>query len=131
MLRRGSPHPTASELEILSVLWHKGPSTVRQVHETLLADRQTALTTTLKILQVMTEKGLVVRTQTRPHQFTAATPQEKTQAGLLNDLVSRAFDGSVHQLLLRAVERGNLSAEELEEVRKLIDNLRNDRKGGR
>ena len=131
MPRRVSPHPTASELEILAVLWRKGPSTVREVHEALQADRETALTTTLKILQVMTQKGLVVPTQTRPHRFTAARPQAKTQAGLLNDLVSRAFDGSVHQLLLRAVEGGNLSAEELEEVRKLIDNIRKGRKGGR
>ena len=131
MLKRGSPHPTASELDILSVLWQKGPCTVRAVHETLQADRDTAMTTTLKILQVMTEKGLVVRTEARPHQFSAALPEEKTQAGLVNDLVNRAFSGSVQKLLVRAVEASNLSAEELNEVRKLINAMRREQKGGR
>ena len=131
MPRRPSSHPTEAELEVLTVLWRLGPSTVRRVHETLQADRRTGLTTTLKILQVMTEKGLTVRNDTRPHRYTAAVPQEKTQAGLLGDLVNRAFDGSVGKLLIRAVEDGGLDAKELRQVRKLIDEMRKGKRGKR
>ena len=124
MPRRSSPHPTEAELEILSVLWRSGPSTVREVHEVLQADRQTGLTTTLKLLQVMTEKGLATRDeQARPHRYSAATPEKKTQAGLLGELARK--------LLVRAVEEGVLSAEELGDIRKLIDRVRKDQGGGR
>jgi predicted transcriptional regulator len=94
---------------------------VREVHEILQTDRRTGLTTTLKILQVMEDKGLVTRNESRPHRYGAAVPEEKTQAGMLNDLVRRAFNGSVSKLLIRAVEDGNLSSEELQEIRRLID----------
>ena len=129
MPRRPSPHPTEAELEVLNVLWRDGPCTVRAVHETLQADRQTGLTTTLKILQVMTEKHLTVRSDSRPHLYTPAVPEEKTQAGLLNDLVRKAFDGSVRKLLIRAVEDATLDAEELREIQKLIGNIRKDKRG--
>ena len=129
MPRRSSPHPTEAELEVLSVLWRRGPSTVREVHETLQADRQTCLTTTLKIMQVMEEKGLVTRGESRPSRYTPAVPEDKTQAGLLNDLVERAFDGSVRKLLIRAVEDANLNSEELDHIRRLIDSLRRDKRG--
>ena len=125
MPRRSSPHPTEAELEVLAVLWQRGPSTVREVHETLQADRQTSMTTTLKILQVMTEKGFTVRDEERrPHRYSPSAPAEKTQAGLLADLVQRAFGGSVQKLLVRAVEAGGLTSDELREVRKLIDSVR-------
>jgi predicted transcriptional regulator len=129
MPARTSANPTEAELEILSVLWRRGPSTVRDVHQVLQADRETGLTTTLKILQVMTEKGLATRTDSRPQVYSAAKPREKTQAGLLSELVRKAFDGSVGKLMIRAVEDGGLSAAELEEVQKLIDAARGDQKG--
>jgi len=132
MPRRSSPHPTEAELEILSVLWRSGPSTVREVHETLQADRQTSLTTTLKLLQVMTEKGRVTRDEeARPHRYSAAKPEKRTQAGLLDELARRAFGGSMRKLLVRAVEEGDLSAEELGDIRKLIDRARRDQRGDR
>src|SRR5687768_2770213 len=103
MPARTSAHPTEAELEILSILWRRGPSTVRDVHEVLQADRDTSMTTTLKILQVMTEKGLTSRSDSRPQLYRAAKAAEKTQAGLLKDLVRKAFDGSVRKLMIRAV----------------------------
>ena len=131
MPRRSSPYPTEAELEILNVLWSSGPSTVRQVHQSLQADRNTSLTTTLKLLQVMTDKGLTIRDEdARPHRYTPAQPEAKTQAGLLNDLASRAFDGSVSKMLVRAVEDGGLSRSELAEIRKLIDAVGRNTRGG-
>ena len=103
---------------------------MREVHETLQADRQTSMTTTLKILQVMVEKSLAVRKEEiRPHRYTPALPEEKTQAGLLNDLARRAFGGSVSKMLIRAVEDARLTGSELREIRKLIDGTRKDKRG--
>ncbi len=127
MPRRTSTHPTEAELEILNVLWRQGPSTVRQVHEHLQTARRTGLTTTLKMLQLMTEKGLTVRDDLRPSRFSAAIAEEKTQAGLLGDLVKKAFDGSVSKLLVRAIEDGELGREELREIQRLIDSLQRKR----
>jgi predicted transcriptional regulator len=121
MPKRPSPYPTEAELEILNVLWRSGDRTVREVHEALQADRRTTLTTTLKLLQIMTEKGLVIADDARPHRYTAAASEEKTQAGLLDDLTRRAFDGSASKLLVRAVEHGNLTREELDEMQQLIN----------
>lgn len=130
MPRRSSSHPTEAELEVLNVLWQRGPSTVREVHETLQADRQTSMTTTLKILQVMVDKGLAVRDeQSRPHRYTPTLPEEKTQAGLLDDLARRAFGGSVSKMLIRAVEDTRLTGSELRKIRKLIDGTRKDKRG--
>jgi BlaI family penicillinase repressor len=127
---RPSSHPTEAELEILNVLWRRGPSTVREVHEALQADRTTGLTTTLKLLQVMTEKGLVTRgDEPRPHRYAPASPEETTQAGLLGDLAQRAFEGSLRKLLIRAVEDGDLDSDELEELQALIDNIREGQRG--
>ncbi len=132
MPRRPSPHPTEAELEILNVLWRRGPRTVRQVHEALQADRETTLTTTLKLLQVMTEKGLSTRdAAARPHRYIATKPEKRTQAGLLDELARRAFGGSMRKLLVRAVEEGDLSAEELDDIQKLVDKLRKGQRGGR
>jgi len=120
MPKRSSSLPTEAELEILNVLWQRGPSTVREVHEVLQADRTTAMTTTLKIIQYMEAKGLVRRDEGRPARFMAAIGREKTQAGLLGDLVRRAFDGSVRKLLVRAVEDVGISPDEYDQLRKLI-----------
>ncbi len=130
MPKRPSLYPTEAELEILQVLWEKGPSTVRQVHDALQGPRKTGLTTTLKLLQVMEEKGFVVRSDERPAKFRPAAPQEQTQAGLLEDLVQKAFDGSMRKLLVRAVQDGALSGKELAELRGLIDQVK-PRKGGK
>ena len=125
MPRRAASQPTEAQLEILNILWHSGPSTVRRVHECLQADRKTGLTTTLKMLQVMAEKGLVVRDDdVRPQLYAPAKPKEETQAGLLSDLADRAFNGSVRRLLVRAVEEGDLTRAELDEIRALIDSVR-------
>ena len=130
MPRRASSQPTEAELEILNVLWQQGPSTVRQVHETLQADRHTSLTTTLKMLQVMTIKDLVVREDTsRPHKYRPSLPEGKVQLQLLDDLVQRAFGGSASRMLVRAISGKRLTKEELQEIRKLIDAIRKEAGG--
>jgi predicted transcriptional regulator len=131
MARRSSPFPAEFELEILSILWREGEQTVRQVHEALQADgRGTSLTTTLKTMQIMVEKGFLTSGDARPRRYSAAIPAEETQAGLLRNLVQKAFDGSVRKLMVRAVQDAGLSAEELREIRRLIDSARTGKKGG-
>ncbi len=130
MPRRSSSHPTEAELEILNVLWRSGASTVREVHEALQADRKTGMTTTLKLLQIMADKGLVTRDdEIRPHRYSAAKPEKKTQAGLLDELARRAFGGSMRKLLIRAVEEGDLSPEELGKIRILVNKACEDQRG--
>ena len=132
MPHRPSAHPTEAELEILSVLWEHGPSTVRQVHEILQADRETALTTTLKMLQVMTEKGVTRRMgDSRPQRYRAVKPRRKTQSGLLNELAQRAFGGSMKDLLLRAVEASDISPDELAGIRKIVNDANDEQKGNK
>src|SRR5919112_934479 len=117
-----SPRPTDAELAILRVLWERGPSTVRQVHEVLGRERPTAYTTALKLLQIMTEKGLVRRDETdRSHVYHARLSEEQTQRQLIRDLVDRAFGGSASKLVMQALAAKRTSAEELTEIRKLID----------
>jgi predicted transcriptional regulator len=111
--------PTDAELAILRVLWTRGPSTVRQVAEAL--GRETGYTTALKFLQIMTEKGLVVRDEAdRTHIYEAAYTQHQTQRQLVTDLLDRAFDGSAAQLVLQALSTNKASPEELDEIRKLL-----------
>lgn len=129
MPRRVSDLPAESELEVLSVIWKEGPCTVRRIHEILQADgRQTSLTTTLKTVQIMEEKGFLTGDESRPRVYGASAPAERTQAGLLNKLARIAFGGSVGNLLMRAVKEGDLSNAELKEIRKLIDSA--SKKGG-
>jgi predicted transcriptional regulator len=121
MARRPTPRPTDAELAILRVLWERGPSTVRQVHDVLSANREFAYTTTLKLLQLMTEKGVAVREEDgRVHLYRAAVAQEETQRHLIRDLVDRAFGGSPSQLVMQALAATPASAEELREIRRLL-----------
>ena len=114
------PQPTDGELAILRVLWERGPCTVRQVHEIL--DRDTGYTTVLKLLQIMTEKGLVRRDESqRTHIYAAARSAEVTQRQLLSDLLDKAYAGSAAQLVLQALSARRTSAAELREIRKLLD----------
>lgn len=124
-MTRTAQRPTEAELEILRVLWERGPSTVRQVHESMAAVRDTGYTTTLKLMQIMAEKGLVTRDESaRTHVYTARVSQETTQRQLVNDLVDRAFGGSAAELVLRALSSHKTSDEELQEIRRLIDDAR-------
>ena len=121
MARRPTPRPTDAELSILGVLWERGPSTVRQVHDILSADREFAYTTTLKLLQLMTEKGVAMREEDgRVHLYRAAVAQEETQRHLIRDLVDRAFGGSPSRLVMQALAATPASAEELREIRRLL-----------
>ena len=111
----------------MRVLWERGPATVRQVHEAL-ADRETGYTTTLKLMQIMADKGLVRRNETaRTHVYSAIAGQEQTQRQLVQDLVDRAFGGSAAQLVLRALSPEHATDAELKDIRKLIDDYREKR----
>lgn len=121
--------PTRSELELLRILWSKGPSTVREVHGLLGPDRGAGYTTVLKLLQIMTEKGLVTRDESRrSHIYQAYESEEATQSQLVGDLVDRAFGGSSLNLVMRALSERRATPEELDEVRRLLDDL--DSPGG-
>lgn len=116
--------PTDAELEILRVLWERGPSTVREVQEVLSAQREVGYTTALKLLQIMYEKGLVRRDESaRTHVYEAGVAQDRTQNALLGDLVDRAFGGSASALVLGALSSKPASKEELAEIRRLLDEL--------
>ena len=121
-----APRPTDAELAILRVLWERGPSTVRQVHEVLVVRvGQTAYTTALKLLQIMTEKGLVRRDDTdRSHVYSPRLSEEQTQRQLVRDLLDRAFGGSSSKLVLQALNARRATPEELGEIRKLIETRR-------
>ena len=112
--------PTDGELAILRVLWSLGPCTVRQVAEAL--GRDTGYTTALKLLQIMTEKGLVLRDESeRTHIYRAASTEDQTQRQLVTDLLDRAFGGSAATLVLQALATNKATPEELAEIRKLLD----------
>ncbi len=114
--------PTKLELTILRVLWEKGPGSVREIQARLSESRETGYTTALKMLQIMTEKGLVDRDESvRPQIYRAKFSQEKTQKQLLQDLIQRAFGGSVKALVMQAVSTKKSSPEDLEAIEKLLD----------
>jgi predicted transcriptional regulator len=127
------PRPTDAELAILRVLWTRGPSTVRQVHESLVKERPSAYTTALKMLQIMTEKGLVERDESdRTHIYRARLSEEQTQQQLVGDLLDRAFGGSASKLVMQALATTRATPDELREIRQLIERRsrgerRNDR----
>ena len=116
------PNPTNAEFEILRVLWHRGPSTVREVHESLEGDRQVGYTTVLKLLQIMAEKGLVTRDESaRSHVYRAAVTEEATTRRMVSDLLDRAFEGSALRLVMQALAARPASREELQRIRALLD----------
>ena len=116
------PRPTDAELEILTVLWSRGPATVREVHEAIAARKPTQYTTILKLLQIMAEKGLVRRNEKqRAHIYEAARPREWTQRQLAGDLLQRAFNGSAKSLLMGALSARKASKQELLEIRRLLE----------
>ena len=122
------PRPTDSELAILTILWERGPSTVRQVHEALAGTRDTGYTTTLKLMQIMADKGLVTRNESaRTHVYAAVASEQQTQRQLVKDLVDRAFGGSAAALVLQALNAEGATPAELREIRKLIDDYREKR----
>jgi predicted transcriptional regulator len=121
---RPLPRPTAAELAILRELWRLGPSTVRQVHDALERTEPTTYTTTLKQLQIMTEKGLVLRDDSeRAHVYRARQAVDATRGQLLDDLLDRAFEGSAGRLVLQALSSRPASREDLAEIRRLLDEL--------
>ena len=131
MPKQDVPRPTDAELEILNVLWQRGAATVREVHDELSARKATLYTTVLKTLQIMTEKGLVERDESqRAHLYRARLAQDETQRQLLNDLLARAFDGSASKLVMQALSAKEASAEELTEIRALLDAFERGRVAG-
>ncbi len=117
--------PTDGELAILQVLWDQGPATVRQVHEALFAARETGYTTTLKLMQIMAEKGLVVRDQSaRTHVYTAKFTRDETQQRLVSDLMDRAFGGSAAELVMQVLSTHPTSADELQDIEQMIAEFR-------
>jgi len=122
------PQPTRTELNILNILWDKGPSTVREVHEALNQIETSGYTTALKMLQVMHQKGQVVRDDSqRAHVYAAATSKDETQQQFLTDLADRLFDGSTSRLVMQAL--GNSAAasqEEVDSIRQLLERLEGD-----
>jgi BlaI family transcriptional regulator, penicillinase repressor len=114
--------PTASELEILRVLWARGPSTVREVHEALSEQKELGYTTVLKLLQIMTTKGTVRRNEEqRAHVYEACRPEADTKRQLVGDVLQRVFEGSASELMIHALEGRRTSKKELEELRRLLD----------
>jgi predicted transcriptional regulator len=127
--KRQLPRPTDSELAILRVLWQRGPSTVREVHEQLNQDAATGYTTTLKLLQIMAEKGLVVRNEEeRAHVYETKQSEQRTQRQLLGDLADRAFGGSAAKLVMQALTGRKATAEELRTIREMLDELEGEAK---
>jgi BlaI family transcriptional regulator, penicillinase repressor len=123
---RGRPadRPTDAELEILRVLWERGPCTVGQVQQALQAARPTGYTTALKLMQIMAGKGLLVRDEgRRPHVYCPRVAAEETQRTLVRDLLDRAFAGAADQLVMRALGAKEVSAGELARIRELLDEM--------
>ena len=125
-MSKSSPRkPTDAELAILQVLWERGPSSVREVHDVLSRDRSFAYTTTLKFLQIMTDKDLVLREdQGRHHLYRARQPQKDTQRRLVRELIDRAFGGSISGLVVQALATKRATPAELREIRRLLSSLK-------
>jgi len=124
MARHKTLRPTDRELAILRILWDSGPSTVRQVNEAMNKDEDTGYTTTLKLMQIMTEKRLLVRDESdRQHVYKPTSTEERTQKQLVGDLLERAFSGSAEKLVMRALSAKKVSAKELTRIKKLLNEL--------
>jgi len=128
-MTRSPQKPTASELEILRVLWGRGPSTVREVHEALSEKKSLGYTTVLKLLQIMTTKGTVRRNETqRAHVYAACLPAEQTKRQLAGDMLQRVFEGSASQLMMHALAGNRASRDEIEEIRRMLDEYERSRR---
>ncbi|MCA9043828.1 MAG: BlaI/MecI/CopY family transcriptional regulator [Planctomycetaceae bacterium] len=124
MTAKNEMRPTQVELDILQLLWKQGPSTVRAVHDVLSQGKELTYTSTLKTMQVMHEKGLVVRDESqRSHIYEAAVQQKSTQRQFVSDLVDRVFGGATEQLVVQALSSRRVSKDEIAEIRKLLDEL--------
>jgi predicted transcriptional regulator len=129
MADRPTPRPTDAELAILNVLWEHGPCTVREVHDALSSMQDSGYTTTLKLMQIMTDKGLVVRDESnRAHIYSPRSSAQKTQRQLLGDLIDRAFGGSPAQLVMQALSATKASTEELSAIRQMLDQMEEETK---
>ena len=118
--------PTESELEILQILWHKGSPTVREVHEELSKTKEAGYTTTLKLMQIMNEKGLVRRDDSvKTHIYQPAVSKEKTQKHLLGKMINSLFGGSATELVIQALGNHKASEDELNEIQKLLTEMKN------
>lgn len=127
MARRKNSRPTDRELTILRILWDNGPSTVRQVNEAMSQDGDTGYTTTLKLMQIMAEKGLVLRDDSQfKHIYRPALTEEKAQKQLVGDLLDRAFSGSAEKLVMRALSTKKVSAKELASIRKMLEEFKGE-----
>ena len=124
MPRKRSKHPTEVELQILNVLWRRGASSVGQIHDALKDERDTGRSTTLKMVQVMTDKGLLIKDASHhPQIYRPAMSQEQAQTGLVEDLIQRAFGGAAGKLVLRALQSRRASREELRQIEKLLERI--------
>ena len=128
MTNRRSKRPTDAELEILGILWGEGPSTVREVHSILEKQRPTGYTTALKTMQIMAEKGLVERDESqRTHVYSAKLDRAQAQKSFVSDMLDSVFGGSPKSLVMRALESDDVTAEDVAEIRKAIEEF--DAKG--
>ena len=124
MARGRNSRPTDRELAILRILWDNGPSTVREVNETMNEDEDTGYTTTLKLMQIMTDKGLLRRDDSQfKHVYQPALTEEKAQKQLVGDLLDKAFSGSAEKLVMRALSAKKVSAKELARIKILLNNI--------
>ncbi len=121
--------PTESELEILNILWAKGPSTVREVHEVLEQSKEAGYTTTLKLMQIMHEKGMLKRdTSSKTHVYEAIVSQQQTQGQILKRMIDTVFNGSATQMVMQALGNHKANAEELEQIKKYLEEMEQNKK---
>ena len=121
--------PTDSELEVLALIWQQGSLTVRQVHDQIKISRDIGYTTTLKIMQIMFEKGMLTRSKKgKTHLYNTVEPQHKTQDGLVNKIVKTAFHGSAKDLIMQALGSSKPTKAELEEIREYLNKLEREKK---
>lgn len=121
-MTRETPIPSNAELEILRILWKRGPSTVRDVHDELRKDKDVGYTTVLKIMQVMADKEIVTRDESeRSHVYTPAVEEKSIKRRLVSELLDKAFDGSAAQLVMQALSDKRASPEDIKKIRKLLD----------
>ena len=128
MPKKNLPKPSERELEILRVLWNRGPSTVREVHKVLNEVEERGYTTVLKFMQIMAEKGLVKRDERRiAHEYEPCVSEASAQRRIVADLLDKAFNGSAEKLVLHALSAGKASKEEIREIRKILDDMEKER----